>query len=548
VTKLRAAAALETASLQPSRLPPAAILCIRTVRDPRPRTVRLHSLQPFGRQHLASDWQRALTARLDDLSRRAARPLVEDVPAGAEAVVFADHAELLACLARDWLRGRVLERWWWTHLVRQLNARQAAVQTWVESPDAIPAALVHLDRWRAAVEFLAALSPTEVARITDAVIDRFGLRAAAQALREGQATAPPLGSPTNRGPTPPSTAIGGGPISDAPIHASPVRAPWANHLPIDASALSVEREFVLGVCLHLARRPDEVRAPTFASAVHAWAAARARNVGAVRLESTPEHVPPPDSLGEFLDRPHLRAPSDIPEETAGQSVSTPGAPTARLSAAATAHPAPAFPGIPARETEPPANVAPRPEPGAARTLEPPRVPALSPPPLVDEVRTGLGGVFFLVTAALSLGLYADFTLPEGENLDLAVWDFLTLLGQHLLPEPDDGDPLWPLLAQLAGHPDEPPASSLDLAGTPWAADVHARLVDALGLQDEPDRLADVLLRHPARLQVTSTRVDVEFNLNDFFAREGAFAIRLSGLDRDPGWVPAAGRTIAFHFL
>ena len=25
------------------------------------------------------------------------------------------------------------------------------------------------------------------------------------------------------------------------------------------------------------------------------------------------------------------------------------------------------------------------------------------------------------------------------------------------------------------------------------------------------------------------------------------AIRLAGLDRDPGWIPAAGRSVAFHF-
>jgi len=24
-------------------------------------------------------------------------------------------------------------------------------------------------------------------------------------------------------------------------------------------------------------------------------------------------------------------------------------------------------------------------------------------------------------------------------------------------------------------------------------------------------------------------------------------VRLSGLDRDPGWVPAAGRSVHFHF-
>jgi hypothetical protein len=42
--------------------------------------------------------------------------------------------------------------------------------------------------------------------------------------------------------------------------------------------------------------------------------------------------------------------------------------------------------------------------------------------------------------------------------------------------------------------------------------------------------------------VTATHLDVFFSLADL-----PIAIRLSGLDRDPGWTPAAARFIAFHF-
>jgi hypothetical protein len=42
--------------------------------------------------------------------------------------------------------------------------------------------------------------------------------------------------------------------------------------------------------------------------------------------------------------------------------------------------------------------------------------------------------------------------------------------------------------------------------------------------------------------VTPTRVDVLMKLNEL-----PIAIRLAGLDRDPGWVPAAGRFVAFRF-
>jgi hypothetical protein len=44
------------------------------------------------------------------------------------------------------------------------------------------------------------------------------------------------------------------------------------------------------------------------------------------------------------------------------------------------------------------------------------------------------------------------------------------------------------------------------------------------------------------VSVTETRLDVTFALARL-----PFEVRLSGLDRDPGWVPAAGRYVAFHY-
>jgi hypothetical protein len=42
--------------------------------------------------------------------------------------------------------------------------------------------------------------------------------------------------------------------------------------------------------------------------------------------------------------------------------------------------------------------------------------------------------------------------------------------------------------------------------------------------------------------VTATHVDVLFQLAGL-----PVEVRLSGLDRDPGWVPAAGRFVAFRY-
>ncbi len=59
----------------------------------------------------------ALQSALNELARDAARPARGAVPAQAAAVVFADRAELLACLACDWCAGRAAERWWWRDLL-----------------------------------------------------------------------------------------------------------------------------------------------------------------------------------------------------------------------------------------------------------------------------------------------------------------------------------------------------------------------------------------------------------------------------------------------
>jgi hypothetical protein len=51
-----------------------------------------------------------------------------------------------------------------------------------------------------------------------------------------------------------------------------------------------------------------------------------------------------------------------------------------------------------------------------------------------------------------------------------------------------------------------------------------------------------VLRRRARVFVTSTHVDVVLSLAEL-----PLEVRFAGLDRTPGWVPAAGRFVSFHF-
>lgn len=69
----------------------------------------------------------------------------------------------------------------------------------------------------------------------------------------------------------------------------------------------------------------------------------------------------------------------------------------------------------------------------------------------------------------------------------------------------------------------------------------SRLSRALGIYEDAV-ITPLLFESRARVLVSSARVDIFYSLEEL-----PVEVRLSGLDRDPGWVPAAGRYIAFHF-
>src|SRR5579864_2088130 len=247
ITPLRAAAVLETMSFAPIGLPPAAILCIRSLRDPRPRSLQLHTSDPVVAQSSRSAWQAALTQQLDDLAARAVRPFVQAVPPTAEAVLFVDESELLACLARDWLAGRLGACWWWSHLLNNLSHREMTLRAWYASPNGVPAAMTHLANSGIALMFVRDLAGPEVQHLTRLVLERFALEHLQSVLASSL--------PSVRTTAVLSTAGVRSSRAVEPPAASPsteyVGAPWHRLAPPDAIALSAEQQFLLGVCLSL---------------------------------------------------------------------------------------------------------------------------------------------------------------------------------------------------------------------------------------------------------------------------------------------------------
>jgi hypothetical protein len=168
----------------------------------------------------------------------------------------------------------------------------------------------------------------------------------------------------------------------------------------------------------------------------------------------------------------------------------------------------------------------------------------------DRIETQYGGVFYLVNVALALDYYGDFAAPAHRGLALTLWDFLAIFGERFVGLAFSGDPVSTMLTRLSGRTDEEPAGVAfePPNGEPlgnWLVSTETQMRHRLGSAldiHEPDALRTLLFQQNAKICVTATRVDVTYSLS-----EHPIELRLAGLDRDPGWIPAGGRILAFHY-
>lgn len=490
-------------------LPPAAILCVKRLRDPLPGSIRLASAQPAPHR-----WTQAVDAALSGLARRAVRPARDAIAGEPEAVIFDDRAQMLACLAADWCSGTAAARWWWRALVGDGAEIQAVLRAWRERPEHIAAAIEELTLIGSAARFVRQLSRDDTRLLLDEVLASHGLAQLATAIgiatSQTEAGSHPPGAPPTRA---------AGTVSDErALEAGRPRAPWA-HVAPDAHdpMLAPDQELLLGVALTLRRRPVVARSARFAAAARAW---RAEANDAVMGHAGDAVVAAPHRTE--------RTTSEAPVAVA------PGQPSRDPPARETRVPTRAHPALSQAFAGPliPASEAPAPPDDASRAFDGTRQ---------AVVHTEIGGLFYLLNVAIALGYYGDFTAPAHRNLEVSIWDFVTVVGRVLLPD-EDADPIWALLAALAGRePDEPPDARASRRIRRLVPAVRARLGAALGTRDRAV-LANLVCRHAARILIAPAHLDVIFSLADL-----PIAIRLSGLDRDPGWIPAADRIVTFHF-
>ncbi len=431
--------------------------------------------------------------------------------ADADVVWFADEAELLACIARDALSGKLRERWWWRALQRGLPAGLAgspALARWLQAPQQMPRAVQRLGVARA-VAWMESLGDAGRVQMVEALAEAYGVAPEVRAwVLEGRLPAQ-VGMPTQD-------------LIASLRHSSPA-------LPLATKAITSATR-LHRLCTALAEDAAAAGSPQRLKVM-----AQVVGMPAPERQALLQRAPAMPPAVQEGRKPALHPPAQAAEVRAGTPIQAapPSHSPLQLKQAAQAM-------VFRRAVAPPVD-RPAPVKRKPRAPDPPAPAAigaaLAEAPPRTLLHTRHGGLVFLLNAALQLSLYGDFTQPLHKGLDCPPWRFLLLAGRAWC---GPGfrfrkDPLWAWLLRRSAGARQPVPLHV------WPA-LHARLALALGDGQAPRQAIRSMLALPARLQDAGERLDLFFPLAEL-----PLAVRLSGLDRDPGWIPAAGCDVRFHF-
>ncbi|HSE53331.1 MAG TPA: hypothetical protein VLB00_14175, partial [Gemmatimonadales bacterium] len=213
--------------------------------------------------------------------------------------------------------------------------------------------------------------------------------------------------------------------------------------------------------------------------------------------------------------------------------------------------------------------------GESRQIEAPRREVMAS----GWISTRVAGVFFLINAVEKLRFFDMLTEHFRVGSSIGGWQWLTILARCLIPRRHRhlaNDPLFAALRSL--EPSDQPAlifRGADRYTLPpgWRAGARRRPSRPAGLgsgatgNPELDRflrfvvpffrwrlgralslepgeeIAEELLARDGEVAIATSHIDVRMPLDQV-----RLSVRLSGLDANPGFVPALGRVITFHFV
>ncbi len=447
-------------------LAPAQVLLVRSVRH-RPPPASAHPPGPG-----FSAWQAEISGRVRAAARTAARPVRGRVPQGADAVIFEDRSELLACLSLALASGAA-ERSWWCALLRPrspASRRSPVAAGWREEAPLVPAVFARLEEWAELETVADTVGRDECASIVEAVAAAHGVPRLATVVAGSDRL--PSGRSFRARARPPTR------WERAQFH--PQEADGLPSRPAGGTAGEnrTARRLLVTVALTLFHEPAVARS-------HAFAAA---------CTDVADGIVAPPRAGEFgsswLTRIATGPGRERPSPAAEAGLATPlayDAPPSRHAPTATylEEPSSAASAAGLRLDRPPPRGHAR-EPEVARSTTEPRRSRM-PAALADGVATELGGVLYLVDFLRTLRLLDGFATQFAVRSWLRGWALVEALGR-LLTEGSAQDPIWRILATLDGRePGEEPDIGLDGPGVhrlpvPWlegfADHPVARWVDA----------------------------------------------------------------------
>ena len=548
--------AIATVEWRPAALPTGAILLVR-------RLVAMTNAS------VEASFGERVTQALRRHADRARRPWIERDVADAEAVFFTDEAELVACLARDWLRGLVAERWWWRTLLGSMDTHAWIRRHALQRGEVLVPAIALLAASRQSVAFVARFEPLQCAEAVEAIARSHGITMPVRTQeREAAATQARAGRPRS--------LSRNGKAAQAIRRQALVRlydeAPEAF-----APRLAPVQRQLLALGVALTRAPAWVRRPEFVQALEELAKPDAVHLAASPPEDPHEDVPR-TSLGiakgatdtvtveeagvasqtlPSLEQPRsarrkrrgaraTRSAAQGDDKPSARSQTPPDTRGAVFVAEGSVEPTSAEDEIARAGMPAPSEVEHHDDP--CERVSPATAIAHTAPDEFARTPTAFGGVFYLLNAAIAMEIYGDFTMPRTPGLALSPWDWLALVGREWFGDAFVEDAVWTILADLAGRaPDEEPGRDFDWPAPDWLATqvaaLHERLALALALDArEWQDIPAFVCRHAAQVEVSPTTVHVHLVLADL-----PLDLRIAGLDRDPGWIPAAGRSVRFHF-
>ncbi len=160
---------IQHADLHPTDLPSSVILVIRQLSDPLPGSV---PDQIQGRLRHAQ-WEAAVRDQISVCYHAAQRPVKGIVNADADAVLFADYGELIACLSLDIVSKAVDGRWWWRQVMQQFMRQNVdtkkLAEIWKQSIPTLPATISYLLQWGNAGAVISSLDKGDADILTESL-------------------------------------------------------------------------------------------------------------------------------------------------------------------------------------------------------------------------------------------------------------------------------------------------------------------------------------------------------------------------------------------